>query len=198
MNHLTMEELTGLREPGLEPGLAAASEHLNGCSLCQGEMERLHQRIARLKALPILRPARNHWPGIRDHLAGERQHRRIRWLVGSGLALAASVALLLLFGQRMHPKSAEAELTAAMNRSQDLEQALDAYHADGRVTDGLTAGLAGALEDRIAGVDRQLEMAQMLDQARRENELLRLWRERVGLLDALVDVHVTRASHVGL
>jgi hypothetical protein len=27
---------------------------------------------------------------------------------------------------------------------------------------------------------------------------LRLWRERVGLLDALVDVHVTRASSAGL
>jgi hypothetical protein len=28
--------------------------------------------------------------------------------------------------------------------------------------------------------------------------LLELWRERVGLLNALVDVHVTRASNVGL
>jgi hypothetical protein len=28
--------------------------------------------------------------------------------------------------------------------------------------------------------------------------VLELWRERVGLLNALVDVHVTRASNVGL
>jgi hypothetical protein len=28
--------------------------------------------------------------------------------------------------------------------------------------------------------------------------VLRLWRERVGLLDALMDVHVTRASNAGL
>ena len=28
--------------------------------------------------------------------------------------------------------------------------------------------------------------------------LLDLWRERVGLLDALVDVHVSHASNVGL
>jgi hypothetical protein len=27
---------------------------------------------------------------------------------------------------------------------------------------------------------------------------IQLWRERVGLLDALVDVHVTRASNAGL
>ena len=32
----------------------------------------------------------------------------------------------------------------------------------------------------------------------RDAQLLQLWRERVGLLDALVDVHVTRASNAGL
>jgi hypothetical protein len=37
-----------------------------------------------------------------------------------------------------------------------------------------------------------------MEQQARDPELLRLWRERVGLLDALVDVHVTRASNVGL
>jgi hypothetical protein len=47
-------------------------------------------------------------------------------------------------------------------------------------------------------VDQELEMAEMLQQQSREEQLLKLWRERVGLLDALVDVHVTRASNVGL
>jgi hypothetical protein len=36
-----------------------------------------------------------------------------------------------------------------------------------------------------------------MDRGIRETESLRLWRERVGLLDALVDVHVTRAGYVG-
>jgi hypothetical protein len=35
------------------------------------------------------------------------------------------------------------------------------------------------------------------DQSVRRQEALRLWRERVGLLNALVDVHVTRARAVG-
>jgi hypothetical protein len=47
-------------------------------------------------------------------------------------------------------------------------------------------------------VDRELEMTELLERQAREAELLRLWRERVGLLDALVDVRVTRASNVGL
>ncbi len=46
-------------------------------------------------------------------------------------------------------------------------------------------------------VDRRLEVAQMLNAQQRDAALLRLWQERVGLLDALVDVHLTRASDVG-
>ena len=74
---------------------------------------------------------------------------------------------------------------------------LEAYNPDARVTDGVTARVAGELEDRIAVVDRRLEVAQMLNAQQRDAALLRLWQERVGLLDALVDVHLTRASDVG-
>jgi hypothetical protein len=41
-------------------------------------------------------------------------------------------------------------------------------------------------------------MADLMEQQTREPQVLRLWRERVGLLDALMDVHVTRASNAGL
>jgi hypothetical protein len=47
-------------------------------------------------------------------------------------------------------------------------------------------------------VDRDLEATELLEQQARDLELLKLWRERIGLLDALVDVHVTRASNAGL
>jgi hypothetical protein len=59
--------------------------------------------------------------------------------------------------------------------------------------------MAQELEDRIARVDRELEATELLpgEQAP-DDQLLKLWRERVGLLDALVDVHVTRASNAGL
>jgi hypothetical protein len=66
------------------------------------------------------------------------------------------------------------------------------------VLDGHTARIAQELEDRIAAVDRELEMADLMDASKRPAQELNLWRERVGLLDALVDVHLTRASNVGL
>ena len=92
----------------------------------------------------------------------------------------------------------EQQISQAMARSQALESALSEFHPENRVLDGRTAGIAQELEDRIARVDRELEMAELLERQPRDQQLLRLWRERVGLLDALVDVHVTRASNVGL
>jgi hypothetical protein len=85
-----------------------------------------------------------------------------------------------------------------MERSQALENALSEYNPDGRVVDGRTARIAQELEDRIARLDRRLEVTELAPTPARDPELLRLWRERVGLLDALVDVHVTRASNAGL
>ena len=85
-----------------------------------------------------------------------------------------------------------------MERSQALESALSQYDPDGRVLDGRTAGIAEELEDRIARVDQELEMTELQERQHSDDQLLKLWRERVGLMDALVDVHVTRASNVGL
>ncbi len=200
MTHLSIEELIGVREPGLEPGTTAAHHHLAGCPACQAEMERLHQRTARLKALPALRPARDHWPAVRQRLAVERRARRVRWLGAGSLALAASVALAFLIGSLSRPRTAPASsgIAETMARSHALEQAIESYRPETRVTDGATARAAGELEDRIALVDRQLEMAQLLEPEPQDQALLRLWRERVGLLDALVDVHVSHANHVGL
>jgi hypothetical protein len=200
MTHLSLDTLVALREAGTEPGDAAAREHLRDCRLCSAELERLHQRVARLKALPALRPARDRWPQVAARVGAERRRRRSRIGGLAGLAVAASVGVALLVGRTSgQPGSASIrEIQQAMERSQILEGAISQYNPDARVLDGRTAGLAQGLEDRIARVDRELEMAELLERQARDQQLLRLWRERVGLLDALVDVHVTRASNVGL
>ncbi len=199
MTHLTMDALVSLREPGTEPGQAAAREHLDQCAHCQAELHRLHQRVARLKALPTLRPARDRWPETRARFKAERQRRRTRIVGFTGLATAASVALAFAVGNLSRPSPITAEqLSQVMERSQVLEGALNDYNPEARVLDGRTARIAGELEDQIARVDRELELTELLPQQTGDQELLKLWRERVGLLDALVDVHVTRASNAGL
>jgi hypothetical protein len=124
-----------------------------------------------------------------------------------GLAAAASIAIVIATGPLTRIPAAPgvdlsapttSEISRAMERSQALEDALSAFNPDARVLDGRTAGLAQELEDQIARVDRQLEATELVEQQARDLELLKLWRERIGLLDALVDVHVTRASNAGL
>ena len=90
------------------------------------------------------------------------------------------------------------ELQQVMVRSQALEIALNEFNPESRVLDGRTAQMAQELEDRIARVDRALEATELSPQQGHDQDLLSLWRERVGLLDALVDVHLTRASDAGL
>jgi hypothetical protein len=199
VTHLSLDQLVGLRDPGAEPGTQAARDHLDRCEACRAEYDRLHQRIARLKALPSLRPARDHWPAVRARFEAERRAWRLRRFGLVGLAAAASVALAV--GLRTPSRALpapSAELSETMARSRALEAAIDQFHPERRVLDGRTAGIAQELEDQIAAVDRQLEMTDLLDPGTRRSQELNLWRERVGLLDALVDVHLTRASNVGL
>jgi negative regulator of sigma E activity len=199
MSHLSMESLLALREPGIEPGAPTARQHLEQCAYCQAELERLHQRVARLKALPSLKPGRSRWPETAARFQADRVRRRTRLAGLGGLAAAAALAITVGVGRYTRPSDPTTQqLQEAMVRSQALESALSAYNPEGRVLDGRTARMAEELEDRIARVDRELEATELLRQQARDDELLRLWRERVGLLDALVDVHVTRASHAGL
>lgn len=202
MTHLTMEQLLELREPGIEPGTAAQREHLEHCEACLLELDRLEQRAARLRALPTLRPARDQWPRVAARVNTVRRQRRIRWATAGAMALAASLALALLVKRPLPAApatSSEQELSSLMQRSRALEAAIGAYDPDARVLDGRTSRVASDLEDRIADVDRRLERTELAAPPGTGGpDVMQLWQERVGLLDALVDVHVTRASNVGL
>ena len=196
-DHLSIDQLLDLQEPGVEPGVAVARAHLESCQQCRLEADRLAQRSARLRALPSLKPVRDNWPRIRARVETQRRRVFLRRGLLVGLAAAATLLLAVWLRPVVPIAPASTEVAQARSRSNQLEQFLQAYHADSRVTDGRTARLAVDLEDRIALVDRQLEAAQLLEERQREAAMLQLWRQRVGLLDALVDVHLTQASAVG-
>jgi len=201
MTHLTMEQLLELREPGIEPGTALQREHMAACEACRLEFDRLEQRSARLRALPTLRPGRDQWPRVAVRLNAVRRQRRIRWMTTGVMAVAASLALALLVRRPaiVAPAAPQQELMSLQQRSRALEAAIGAYDPDARVLDGRTSRVAADLEDRIADVDRRLERTELTAPPGMNGpDVMQLWQERVGLLDALVDVHVTRASNVGL
>jgi hypothetical protein len=194
MMHCTMEDLGALRA-----GEASvwARQHITTCVACQAELEALYQRVAQLKALPALRPARDRWPAVREVVHAERARRRRRWSTwGGSLAAAAALAGLLLVqpsggqGGALH-----AELSQAKQQSATLEDSLQRYDLDGRVLSGHAAALVAELEDRISDIDGTLARREPGTQ---DAQLVRLWRERVDLMRDLVNARATRARYVGL
>ena len=192
MIHCTMDDLLAL-----QAGDAAvwARQHVDACASCQAELEALYQRVARLKALPALRPARDRWPAVRATILAGRLRRRGRWGLG-GLAAAATLAGLIVLRA---PKPLDAaELARVKQQSATLEQALGRYDPDCRVMSGRAAVLAAALEDRIALIDGELARIGPPEDQGRASALVNLWQQRVDLMERLVRVRVTRAAYVGL
>jgi len=192
MMHCTMEDLGALRA-----GEASvwARRHITTCATCQAELELLYQRVAQLKSLPALRPPRDRWPAVQATLRAERSRRRRTVGAWTGsLALAAAIAGILLVpsgqGGKLH-----AELSQAKQQSATLEDSLLQYDVEGRVLSGRAAAVVAELEDRISVLDGTLAQQ---EQSVQDAQLVRLWRERIGLMRELVNARATRARYVGL
>lgn len=194
MMHCTMDDLLALRAGEAS---AWARQHADACASCRAELEALYQRVAQLKALPVHRSPRDRWPAVRDVVMAERRRRRERWGVWS-VAAAAAVAALIVFRPFWTGPVAGAELARVKQQSATLEQQLQRYEPDGRVTSGREAAVASALEDRIAVIDGELTRVGPMDVSADPAELVKLWQQRVDLMRQLVTVRVTRASYVGL
>jgi len=192
MMHCTMDDLVAVQAG---EGSVWSRRHLETCSACRAELEALYQRIAQLKALPARRPARDQWPAVLETIRGHRRGRRRRWGVGS-VAAAAGVAALLVFRPFWSKSADGAALARVKQQSATMEAELERYDPESRVMSGRSAALAAALEDRIAAVDGELARAGPTEP--RSAELLKLWQQRVDLMQQLMSVRVTRASYVGL
>jgi hypothetical protein len=190
--HCTIEDLVALRDG---EGSVWARRHVEECAECQAERERLYQRVAQLKALPAMRPPRDRWHAIRDTVLAERSRRRQRWL-RSGLAVAAAVAGLMIVRPMLQKPVLADDLAQAKQQSAQLETVLRDYDSDSRVMSGREADLTAQLEDQIASLDGRL--AQFGDSGVGDAQLVDLWRQRVDLMQQLMQVHVTRAKYVGL
>ena len=201
MKHLTMDQLLAVRDGDRsEPALAEAHAHVSGCAACQLELDRLHQRTALLRALPTLAPARNHVPAVAARWNWERRQRRLRVVSVIGIAAAAMLLLTVVGRDLIQPPTLDAEqqLQTAITSSQQLEATLRAWNPEERVVDGTTAQLVTVLEDRIAEIGGRLQDAARLTQEARLERQVELWHERVGLMNALVDIHVSQAGNVDL
>ncbi len=190
--HGTIEELLALRDG---EGSAWTREHVTACAACAAELERLEQVRSQLKALPSFAPPRDRWPVVEQAARWERRRRRVSWSTGL-VAAAAVVVLSFMVFRHAGQTPQDAALKQAMAESAAMEQVFRSLQPDQRALTGKTAGVVADLEDRLAQVDAQLNdpSAQRTDPGR----VAELWKQRAGLLSALVDVHETRATYAGL
>jgi hypothetical protein len=192
--HGTTEELLAVRDG---EGSAWAKAHVEGCAACAGELYRLDQVRAQLRALPVFAPSRDRWAVVAERARRERRQRRFSG--AAGLAAAAALGGLLLVavqGTRPDTLQAETTLRSAMARSQAMEQVLKGVDPDARALGGEAAGAVVDLQRRLEAIDARLgDPEQWAHDAARQAQL---WNERAGLLSALVDVHTTRVAYAGL
>ena len=195
LRHCTIAELLELRDG---EGTAAARLHVEGCAACRAELERLYQRTATLKALPALQAPRDRWPVVREAVLGERRRKRVARYAWTGLAAAAALVGVVGIRSIQHSGAddqAAQEVATLVEESQQLEAMLHQIPREGRVVNGATAAAIAALEDRIALVDQGITRAQAVSMP--EDAMADLWRERVVLMDQLVDTHVRQVAYVG-
>ncbi len=192
MMHCTMDDLLALKD-----GEASvwARQHAEDCAVCRAQLDALYQRVAQLKALPSVRPPRDRWSVVRETIVAQRTQRRRRW-TGFGLATAAAIVGVMVLGPALGNTGIAEDLAQAKQQSAQLETTLQDYDPENRVMSGQQAELTARLEDQIAQVDGRL--AELDAGAAREAQLVDLWRQRVQLMQQLVQVRVARAKYVGL
>lgn len=212
--HANTEQLLNLRDGGAEA--AAVRKHVAGCEQCQAEIERLSRVRDSLRSLPPVRPDSDLWKTLAIGAVQNPAPARFHW--GSGLAIAASfvlgLALLIrIGGDRGAPEDAPIETTPAATISETLPVAersmLPALQMRSRRLEALRAAMprspevnrAGTamtiadLEDRIALVDLRLNAADALDLTPAQRQAL--WRERVNLMQSLLQVEYAQLQSPG-
>jgi len=193
VRHATLDELLALRDG---EGSGWSREHVADCSVCATELARLEQVRSQLRALPSFAPPRDVWPVVQRAAQADRRRRRISaW---SGALAAAAIAVLAFTLLRPSAKVApeDVALQKAMAESAAMEQMFESLHPDRRALSGQAASVVADLEDQLAQVDAALNDTSTWRGS--PERVAGLWKQRAGLLSALVDVHETRASVAGL
>jgi hypothetical protein len=194
LRHCSIQELLEVRNG---EGTVGAKIHVDECEECRNELDRLHQRVAALRAMPNLNAPRDRWPLVRQRIVEARQRlwwRRMGWAAAAAIALTLGANGLVPW-PGAEPEPDEVELQTLVEQSAQLDSMLKAVEKRARVVSGLTAVTIADLEDRIIFLDLRLSSARRV--AITEAQLRQLLEQRVLLMDALVNTHTKRTVNVG-
>ncbi len=188
--HASIDDLLAVRDG---EGTQWAREHAESCPACAAELYRLEQTRARLKALPSLTPPRDRWQLVMARAKRERRSRWVHSTIGVSAAAMLAAVTFVAVHPRTQPPADRAGLETAMLQSRAMEATLRALAPDKRPLKGDAASVAADLEANLTKVDSQLN--DPLAWRIQPEHVEQLWRERTGILSALVDVHQANATY---
>ena len=196
--HARLDQPLSLRDGEPVDGRVAA--HVAGCDDCAAALSGASRLRDRLRALPpaVADDGRG-WVDVQARLAARERGLRRRATVAS-LAAAASVATLALlaalrFQESPTAPAAPAAATAAVaelrTRSQALEAMLAALPERPAVARAATAVPIDNLESQVQWLDHQLSTSA---EAMPPTQAERLWRDRVEVMNSLVQLRYVEAQ----
>lgn len=173
----------------------------------------LQQKLRELEDTP---PPRAVWQRIESQARAEgllapRISERTKWFAGAGLAAAVVLAVLnvpflpfVVSGQIEFPTEPEYTastadgddlqvLNALMVRSQQIERNLRALPEEPSVVRASTAATISELEDQVAAIDYVLTHPE-IELSPEQQEMY--WRERVRLMNSLLQLRAAQAQRV--
>jgi len=196
--HARLDQLLSLRDG--EPVDGRVEAHVPGCDDCAAALSGASRLRDRLRALPVAAADDGRgWVDVQARLAARKRGLRRRATVAS-LAAAASVATLALlaalrFQESPTAPAAPAAATAAVaelrTRSQALEAMLAALPERPAVARAATAVPIDNLESQVQWLDHQLSTSA---EAMPPTQAERLWRDRVEVMNSLVQLRYVEAQ----
>jgi hypothetical protein len=205
--HARLDELLSLRAGA--PVDARLRGHVDGCAECADGLERVQSLQEQLRALPAAPESPSDgWPEVQARLDAARRRARLA-ARAAPYAAAASVAALALFAalRWSEPPSSPASplqplivldqesLDELRTRSRELEALLAALPERPAVARAGTSVPIESLEVQVQWLDHQLSLAGVEGRA---PEAERLWRDRVEVMNSLVQLRYVEAQQVDL
>ena len=216
--HPALDELLEMRDGG---GSAVAREHVAGCDKCRAELVRLSALRDELRALPPDRPPADIWPVVARRASAARRTRRLKMAAAAAIFIAAAGAGGAIWWRHVKalPQNASAavpspaastakapdaptqkppeqDIAALIVQSQKLESLIKKYEAQAPVLNGRSAGAVANIQERLALIDLQIGLADATTTPK--DRLAQLWKYRVQLLAALVELHDSRGAYISI
>lgn len=209
--HPRIEHLLSLRDG--EPVGADVLEHVAQCRACAAALQDVVGLRERLQRLPAVPAAAGGWEAVRQRMT-QQMSAASRRVLASRIAVAASICVIAValtwraLDDDAAPDAAQAlqapldieealaqdRVAQLQSQSQALEELLSQFGSAPVVERAGAAVPIDTLEAQVQWVDHQLSTGD----ARAGQATERLWRERVDLMNSLVQLRYVEAQRIAM